>query len=43
MKERRYIYARYDEGWKNLNPVYNSMVQDIIKYVDRKYSFRILH
>ncbi len=42
MSLKRTIHAEFDDGWKILNPAYMSYVEELITFVDRRYSFKII-
>ncbi|MCG8539775.1 MAG: hypothetical protein MJA82_07520 [Clostridia bacterium] len=39
---KRYIYANYHRDWSVLNKNYYSMVKELITYLERRYSFKLV-
>jgi len=42
MSLKRTIHAEFDDGWKILNPNYMSYIEELISFIDRRYSFKII-
>lgn len=42
MATRRTIHAEFEDGWKILNPTYMRYIEDLVHFIDRRYSFRIV-
>lgn len=42
MTVRRQIYVNYQEEWQVLNAAYMDMVKELILYLDRRFSLRIV-
>lgn len=42
MTVRRQIFANYQNDWSVLNSQYIDMTRDLIQYLDRRYSLRII-
>ena len=42
MTVRRQIYVNYQEEWSVLNSAYIDMARDLIHYLDRRFSLRIV-
>lgn len=39
---KRYIYANYQRDWNVLNKNYYDMVRDLITYLERRYSLKLI-
>ena len=39
---RRYIYANYKREWDVLNSNYEDMVRQLVNYLERRYSFKLV-
>jgi len=39
---KRYIYANYQRDWSVLNKNYYDMVKDLITYLERRYSLKLI-
>lgn len=42
MSIRRLIYANFDKDWKVLNHKYKDMIQELVIYLDRRYTMHAL-
>lgn len=42
MSLKRTIHAEFEDGWKILNPAYMSYIEELILFVERRYSFKII-
>ena len=39
---KRLIYANYQREWTILNGRYGAMVKELVKYLERRYSFKVI-
>ncbi len=41
-KTSRYIFAEYDKRWEVFNAKYYDIIFDLVNYLEKRYSFRII-
>lgn len=42
MSLKRTIHAEFEDGWKILNPAYLTFIEELVSFIDRRYSFKVL-